>query len=226
MPPKYKLSPTFIAMMLNNNRKDAPPTPARSGDAVRPGDASSGPPEPHFTPLEEILGERPAAAPAPPSAPTFKARPEPQLNLPTIGDVWQQMQAEKHRTAAASTAMWPPRSPTGNSVFATPGGFASVNSPLGSFFGSGRAGVPAGSPSALDPSWPTNSGLFTSSVPPVQSVAQQRFKPPANLGVEAPPAQPQPAHLDHVGLDRPQSLLAPQPQRSMREETLARPEGT
>ena len=101
MPPKYKLSPAFIAMMLDNNRKDAPPTPTPSGDAVRPADASPGPPEPHFTPLEEILGEQPTAALTPTPAPTLRTRLEPQLNLPTIGDVWQRMQADKRRTAAA-----------------------------------------------------------------------------------------------------------------------------
>jgi hypothetical protein len=47
-------------------------------------------PQPSFTPLEEIFGER--AAPV--SPPAFAARPEPQLSLPTMNNVRNRMQPD------------------------------------------------------------------------------------------------------------------------------------
>jgi hypothetical protein len=78
MPPSSKLSPAFIATMLDPKRKASPPTATSSEYVVRPAapSSSSGSPEPQFTPLEEILGERPASI----SAPVSAKPPEPQLS--------------------------------------------------------------------------------------------------------------------------------------------------
>jgi hypothetical protein len=57
MPPYYKLSPAFIAMLLDNKRRASPPDPPLSDDSVQR-------PEPAFTPLEEILGERSVTSPS------------------------------------------------------------------------------------------------------------------------------------------------------------------
>jgi hypothetical protein len=106
MPPRYKLSPAFIAMLLNDKSKASAPDRPGADRTMRPGDSRlpMGSAEPDFTPLEEILGERPASVPRPPSrpvpAPVPIARPEPQLNLPTMSDVWRQMLAAKQRAAA------------------------------------------------------------------------------------------------------------------------------
>jgi hypothetical protein len=83
----------------------AKPEPQRTlpriDGASRAVDSSSmaGSREPQITPLEEILGERRAAV-----SPPASAKAEPQLNLPTIGDVWQRMQAEKQDAAAYNAA--------------------------------------------------------------------------------------------------------------------------
>jgi len=93
MPPYYKLSPAFIAGLLDPKKKASPPDPSSAPDL----------PERDFTPLEEILGERPAPVSPPPSA----TRPEPQLNLPTIGDVWDRMQAQRGSISGATRAATP-----------------------------------------------------------------------------------------------------------------------
>jgi hypothetical protein len=87
MPPNPKLSPAVIAALPGGKRNASPPNPPLSEDnSVRR-------PEPAFTPLDEILGTRSASV-SPPVSTTW---PDQQLNLPTIGDVWQRMPAEKQR---------------------------------------------------------------------------------------------------------------------------------
>src|SRR3954464_1761841 len=81
MPPHYKLSPVFIAMLLDNKRKASPPDPPLSDDNVRQ-------PAPEFTPLEEILGERRA-----PGSAQALAKPEPQRTLPTIGGAFRPVES-------------------------------------------------------------------------------------------------------------------------------------
>ncbi len=82
MPPTSRLSSAVIAALLNNKRKESPPDQSWTEDPVRPSDSfpAARPPEPDFTPLEDILGER--------RTPGFAqgfAKPEPQWTLPTIG---------------------------------------------------------------------------------------------------------------------------------------------
>src|SRR3954467_1485325 len=85
MPP-YITRPTANALMQLGAKANASARdPILPKDAVPPADPTL---EPDFTPLEETLGERPPGVPPPVSS----ARPEPQLNLPTMSDVRNRMQ--------------------------------------------------------------------------------------------------------------------------------------
>jgi hypothetical protein len=145
MPPRYKLSPAFIAMLLTDKSKASPLHQPGSDKAMRPSDPLSarGTAEPDFTPLEEILGERPAAVPRPPSGtvsrPTSTMRSEPQLNLPTMDDVWRQTQAAK-QPAAAYDAIGASRRPAEGGMFTPPSVRASTAIQLGK--SGGRATSP------------------------------------------------------------------------------------